>query len=55
VLTAPTPQFGLETPIQTGDQVTLNTTCGDPALATAKWADRAGDILVKDGAITDAA
>lgn len=38
-----------------GDQVTLNTVCSDPVLSTARWATGAGDILVKDGAITDAA
>jgi hypothetical protein len=38
-----------------GDQVTLNTVCSDSVLSAARWATGAGDILVKDGAVTDAA
>ncbi|UOO38593.1 phosphodiester glycosidase family protein [Oscillospiraceae bacterium CM] len=36
-----------------GDAVTLTTTCTDPQLTNAKWATGGGDILVKDGAVTD--
>ena len=38
---------------QVGDTVTLTTRCGDEALAGAQWATGCGDILIRDGAITD--
>jgi exopolysaccharide biosynthesis protein len=38
-----------------GDQVTLNTVCSDPNLAGAKWATGCGDMLIKNGALTDPA
>lgn len=36
-----------------GDQVTLTTSCSDPVLSNAQWASGAGDIIVRNGAITD--
>lgn len=36
-----------------GDRVTLTTACSDPNLTNAKWATGGGDILIKDGAMTD--
>ena len=38
---------------KTGDRVTLTTACGDPTLAAARWATGGGDILIKNGAMTD--
>lgn len=38
---------------QLGDVVTLTTTCDDPVLSAAQWACGVGDILVRDGAVTD--
>lgn len=36
-----------------GDKVTLTTSCSDPVLSKAQWASGAGDIIVRNGAITD--
>lgn len=36
-----------------GDRVTLTTSCSDPVLSNAQWASGAGDIIVRNGAITD--
>lgn len=36
-----------------GDRVTLTTFCSDPVLSKAQWASGAGDIIVRNGAITD--
>ncbi|NLB29148.1 MAG: hypothetical protein GX823_02825 [Clostridiales bacterium] len=36
-----------------GDEVALATACSDEALAGAIWGTGCGDILVKDGAVTD--
>lgn len=36
-----------------GDTVTMTTSCSDPNINDAKWATGGGDILVKDGQITD--
>lgn len=36
-----------------GDTVTMITSCSDPNLNDARWATGGGDILVKDGAVTD--
>lgn len=36
-----------------GDRVTLNTSCSDPVLSSAQWASGAGDIIIRNGAITD--
>lgn len=38
---------------QIGDRVTLTTSCSDPILSKAQWASGAGDIIVRNGAITD--
>ncbi|WP_251316262.1 phosphodiester glycosidase family protein [Flintibacter muris] len=38
---------------QVGDLVTLTTSCTDPALSAAQWAGGVGDIMVRNGAITD--
>lgn len=38
---------------QVGDRITLETVCTDETLSQAQWAGGVGDILVKDGAITD--
>jgi hypothetical protein len=38
---------------KTGDRVTMTTLCSDPNLNDAKWATGGGDILVRDGAMTD--
>ena len=38
---------------QVGDRITLETTCTDENLSQAQWAGGVGDILIKDGAITD--
>ena len=38
---------------QPGDQVTLTTSCSDSVLSKAQWASGAGDIIVRNGAITD--
>ena len=36
-----------------GDRVTLTTSCSDSVLSNAQWASGAGDIIVRNGAITD--
>ncbi|RHR05681.1 hypothetical protein DWX58_14200 [Pseudoflavonifractor sp. AF19-9AC] len=36
-----------------GDRITLTTTCTDEALSKAQWAGGVGDIMVKDGKMTD--
>ena len=36
-----------------GDKVTLSTSCSDPALSAAQWASGVGDIMVKDGKLTN--
>lgn len=38
---------------QVGDEVTLTTRCADPVLSDARWACGVGDIMVRNGAITD--
>lgn len=38
---------------QVGDKVTLTTSCEDPALSAAQWACGVGDIMVRDGVMTD--
>ena len=38
---------------QVGDRVTLTTSCDYPSISAAQWAGGVGDIMVKDGAITD--
>lgn len=38
---------------QVGDKVTLTTSCTDEALSKAQWASGVGDIMVKDGKMTD--
>lgn len=40
---------------QPGDPVTLSTRCEDENLARALWATGCGDVLVRDGAVTDSA
>lgn len=40
---------------QVGDLVTLTTACDDPALSNAQWACGVGDIMVRDGELTDSA
>ena len=38
---------------QEGDRVTLTTSCGDSALSAAQWAGGVGDIMIRDGVLTD--
>lgn len=38
---------------QTGDMVTLTTSCDYPAISAAQWAGGVGDIMISNGAITD--
>jgi exopolysaccharide biosynthesis protein len=38
---------------EVGDSVTMTTTCSDVNLNDAKWATGGGDILIKDGTVTD--
>ncbi len=38
---------------QPGDRVELETACGDPALAEAQWAGGAGDVMIRNGSVTD--
>ena len=38
---------------QMGDRITLTTTCADPALSAAQWAGGVGDIMVRNGVLTD--
>lgn len=40
---------------QSGDSVTLTTSCTDSNLSQAQWASGCGDIMVLDGAITNSA
>lgn len=40
---------------QVGDTVTLTTWCDDPELAGAQWATGVGDVMIRDGALTDSA
>lgn len=40
---------------QVGDRVTLATSCGDAVLASAQWAGGVGDVMVRDGALTNSA
>ena len=36
-----------------GDRIVLTATCDDEGLASAQWAGGVGDIMIRDGAITD--
>ena len=38
---------------QVGDTVTLTTQCSDPELAAAQWATGVGDVMIRDGVVTD--
>ena len=38
---------------QVGDSITLTTQCQDEALIDAQWATGCGDVLIRDGQITD--
>ncbi len=38
---------------QVGDTVSLTSSCDDPELASAQWATGVGDVMIRDGAITD--
>lgn len=38
---------------QVGDLVTLTTTCTDPDISAAQWAGGVGDIMVRNGVLTD--
>ena len=38
---------------QIGDQITLTTSCADSVLSSAQWAGGVGDIMVRDGSLTD--
>lgn len=38
---------------QVGDRITLTTSCTDEALSKAQWAGGVGDIMVRDGKMTD--
>lgn len=38
---------------QVGDTVTLTTSCADPVLSSARWACGVGDIMIRNGALTD--
>ena len=38
---------------QEGDRVTLTTTCTDPVLSGARWATGAGDVMIRNGKLTD--
>jgi len=38
-----------------GDIITLTTNCEDPRLAEAQWATGTGDLMIKNGMITDSA
>ena len=55
ILTAANESGGWEVynSFQPGDRVTLTTSCSDSVLSKAQWASGAGDIIVRDGAITD--
>ena len=41
------------TAFQVGDRVSLTASCNDPVLSRAQWVCGVGDIMVKDGAMTD--
>lgn len=38
---------------QVGDYVTLTTSCDNPVLSAAQWAGGVGDIMIRDGVLTD--
>lgn len=38
---------------QVGDTITLATACSDEALSAAQWAGGTGDVMVRDGKLTD--
>ncbi len=38
---------------QVGDLVTLTTSCDYPTISAAQWAGGVGDIMIRDGAVTD--
>lgn len=38
---------------QVGDRVALETRCNSPALTQAQWAGGAGDVMLRDGQLTD--
>lgn len=38
---------------QVGDQITLTASCTDETLSAAQWAGGVGDVIVRDGAVTD--
>ena len=38
---------------QVGDRITLTTSCEDEAVSQAQWAGGVGDVMVRDGKITD--
>ena len=38
---------------QVGDRVTLTASCADPALSAAQWAGGVGDVMVRNGSLTD--
>lgn len=40
---------------QVGDRITLTTSCEDEALSAAQWAGGVGDVMIRDGRITDSA
>lgn len=46
-------QNDIYTAFQIGDQISLNTSCQDPVLSSAQWACGVGDIMVRDGLMTD--
>lgn len=40
---------------QVGDRVTLAASCSDPVLSAAQWAGGVGDVIVRNGTVTDSA
>lgn len=40
---------------QVGDTISLQTDCGDTGLEAVEWAGGTGDVMVRDGALTDTA
>ena len=38
---------------QVGDRVTLTASCTDPVLSAAQWAGGVGDVMVRNGSLTD--
>lgn len=36
-----------------GDRVTLNTSCSDPVLSNARWVTGVGDVMIRNGKLTD--